>query len=45
MLISMEEDTFLISMEEDPLLVCRKSGKTGEDSDWVNSAEHLLLLI
>ena len=31
-------------MEEDTLLVCRKTGKTGEDSNGDNSNEYLLLL-
>ena len=31
-------------MEEDTLLVCRKTGKTGEDSNPANSNEHLLLM-
>ena len=30
-------------MEEDNVLVCRKTGKTGEDSNPANSAEHRLL--
>ena len=30
-------------MEEDILLVCRKTGKTGEDSNPANSNEYLLL--
>ena len=30
-------------MEEDTLLVCRKTGKTGEDSNGDNSNEYLLL--
>ena len=34
-----------ISMEEDTLLVCRKTGKTGEDSNPANSAEHRLLML
>ena len=30
-------------MKEDTLLVCRKTGKTGEDSNGDNSNEYLLL--
>ena len=32
-------------MEEDPLLVCRKTGKTGEDSNGDNSQHYLLLTV